>query len=200
MTLEQNVISLVEKQLPIDEKELKKEFDGRIREFKKIILAKRENADFFQSPTDYFKKKGLLSVDSIELPGNVRIPVIDDKTTIDHIRSMRKKIEAGESMGLVLQGLSACILIKDVAVRRDVVLWVRTKVFRHKVDQIISKDDDILFSEIDFGPLMSPKTKNELKFALQQIVIKEMMVTLKAKEDLLNKKISQLDMLMQKIR
>lgn len=182
--------SLLEAVLPIVEDRLKEEHEGRIKEFRKIIESEEENEEFFRSPTEYLKNRGLLSIDSIKISGT-KIPVIEDEALITYTRELRDEFKKGEAVDFTPQLVETAI--RNTAVYDTKTLWTRTEYWtetKKKGIDILDKFEDVQkFEEVALGPLVTMRTKNEFRSIIRKTAIEEKMKLLNEKEALLNEKV-----------
>lgn len=194
MYTETTTNSLLEAVLPIVENRLKEEYEGRIKEFRKIIESEEENEEFFRSPTKYLKQRGLLSIDSFEFSGT-RIPVIEDEALIDYTRELRDRLKKGEAIDWKIQQ-PAGTAIRDTAVYDTKTLWTHTDYWTKTKG--LSIIDPGIYEKVNLGPLVTTKVNDEFRSLFHEAVFAEKTKKLNEKEALLNEKIRLMDELLSK--
>jgi hypothetical protein len=147
--------SLIEKSLPILDKELEKEYFETVSVLKEMITMDEENKDFFESPSNYLKKKGLLTLDSIDLPNGEKIDFYDDEEIRNIIKLSREKYFNNGEIAIP----EALVYKENILIERRYLVYADWKVIL-VTDFLVSPGE---IDRLDFGPLMSPIYRAKLK-------------------------------------
>ena len=149
---------LLKKLLPILKRGAEEEYFETVKIFSDLITQKEENKTFFKSPTKYLKRKGLLSIDKMKMPDGSVVGFYDDKAIAKTLKEYRKRYQEGK-------GISTPHLI----IYKEVVIYERRIFVNKDWKEILCTDVDVDIKKADFGPLMSPMSKEKLRAHIKEV-------------------------------
>ncbi|MCL5260123.1 MAG: hypothetical protein M1561_00350 [Gammaproteobacteria bacterium] len=160
---------ILERSLPILSKSLQHDYAQIINEFKRIITAKEEPSGFYLSPTQYLKNKRLLTFDSVPLPNNDTISLIDDEQARSFVKRARSLYQSNNVLNLP----ELAFWSTHIFVHHRVVAGVKYVVLVHASSPAavngIGCDNITKEEAINFGPLISPSARNKLQHYLDAL-------------------------------
>ncbi len=146
---------------------VKEELRKRMDLIKKIAEEEKEDEEFFQSPSAYFKKRNLLSTKEIEVSKGVKIDLVDDEQMKVFVRDLREKIKKGGRINIneMLTDNKRGLEYRKLIAYNTSVLWTYTYFWTKTKGsglEINLPDDVIYFDDIYIGRLSSPELKKDL--------------------------------------
>jgi len=153
MSTEKLEKQLLEKCLPILNDAMKAEHAKIVETFHDVITSDNENSEFFKSPLNYMKSRGIITIDSFEFSDGETVEFYDDESIRNALKTSREMHK--KDPNIISFPVDA---VKWVA-KNEVLAYADWKAV---VCCTFSTKPEII-EKFDFGPLMNQATASKIK-------------------------------------